>query len=158
MSTQHHKSAGSTIAVNKKARHDYHLEATYEAGLMLQGWEVKSLRAGHIQLKDSYVVVKDGEPWLINAHISPLSTVSTHITADPLRSRKLLLHQHEISKLFGAAQRKGYTIVPLRMYWKKQRVKLEIACAIGKKLYDKRETLKRRDWEREKQRLMKGQR
>jgi SsrA-binding protein len=141
------------LAENRKARHDYHIEDQFEAGLVLDGWEVKSLRAGRAQLKESYVIIKNGEAWLVGAHISPLATVSTHITPDPVRSRKLLLHQRELNKLIGAVQRKGYTIVPLNLHWKKGRAKLEIALAKGKKLYDKRETEKRRDWERQKQRL-----
>ncbi len=141
------------IADNRKARHDYHIETQLEAGLVLEGWEIKSLRAGRAQLKESYVIIKGGEAWLVGAHISPLATASTHITPDPVRSRKLLLHHNELNKLTGAVQRKGYTIVPLNLHWKKGRAKLEIALAKGKKLYDKREAGKRRDWERQKQRL-----
>lgn len=145
----------SIIAENRKARHDYHFEETFEAGLVLEGWEVKSLRAGRAQISESYVTIKDGDAWLIGAHISPLSTVSTHVVADPMRTRKLLLHVSELDKLIGAVQRKGYTIVPLNLHWKRGRAKLEIALAKGKKLYDKREDIKRRDWERQKQRLAK---
>jgi len=133
------------IADNRKARHDYHIESQLEAGLVLEGWEIKSLRAGRAQLKESYVIIKAGEAWLVGAHISPLPTASTHITPDPVRSRKLLLHHNELNKLIGAVQRKGYTIVPLNLHWKKGRAKLEIALAKGKKLYDKREAGKRRD-------------
>lgn len=141
------------IADNRKARHDYHIESQLEAGLVLEGWEIKSLRAGRAQLKESYVIIKAGEAWLVGAHISPLPTASTHITPDPVRSRKLLLQRKELNTLIGAVQRKGYTIVPLNLHWKKGRAKLEIALAKGKKLYDKRETEKRRDWERRKQQL-----
>ena len=143
------------IAENRKARHDYHIEETFEAGLILEGWEVKSLRSGRAQIAESYVSIKGGEAWLIGAHISPLSTVSTHVTADPTRTRKLLMHVHELNKLIGAVQRKGYTIVPLNLHWKRGRAKLEIALGKGKKLFDKREDLKRRDWDRQKQRLAK---
>jgi SsrA-binding protein len=144
-----------TIATNRKAHHDYFLEERFEAGLVLQGWEVKSLRAARVQLNDSYVLLKNGEAWLFNAHLSPLSTVSTHIHADPVRNRKLLLKQRELSRLFGAVQREGYTVIPLALYWKKNYAKLEIALAKGKKQYDKRETEKRRDWDRQKQQLLK---
>lgn len=141
------------IAENRKARHDYQIEQTFEAGLVLQGWEVKSLRSGRAQIADGYVIIKHGEAWLLGSHIPPLPTVSTHVTAVPDRTRKLLLHERELSKLIGAVQRQGYTIVPLNLHWKNGSVKLEIALAIGKKLYDKRETEKRRDWERQKARL-----
>lgn len=143
------------IAENRKARHDYHLEQPLEAGLALQGWEVKSLRAGRAQIAESYVIIKNGEAWLIGAHFTPGKTTSTHIVAIPDRTRKLLLHSKELSKLIGAVQRKGYTVVPLNLHWKNNHAKLEIALAKGKKLYDKRETEKRRDWERQKQRLAK---
>jgi SsrA-binding protein len=145
----------NNIAVNKKAFHDYHIDQRFEAGLVLEGWEVKSIRAGRIQLKDSYVIIKKGEAWLLGVHISPLQTVSTHVDADPLRTRKLLLNSRELQTLIGAVQRKGYTLTTLSMYWKKNRVKLEIGLAKGKKEFDKRETLKQRDWEREKQRTAK---
>lgn len=144
-----------TIAVNKKAFHDYHIEQRFEAGIVLEGWEVKSIRAGRIQLRDSYVVIKESEAWLIGMHISPLPTASTHIVADPLRTRKLLLHSKELRTLIGSVQRKGFTLATLSMYWKRNRVKVEIGLARGKKEYDKRETLKKRDWEREKQRALK---
>src|SRR3990172_2993052 len=147
--------ASSTIALNKKARHDYFLEERYEAGLSLEGWEVKSLRAGRIQLKESYVLLKSGEAWLFGAHISPLPTASTHIHPDPLRTRKLLLHKDELSKLIGAVERKGYTLIPVAIYWKKGRAKLEISLAKGKQEHDKRDTDRDRDWQREKERLMK---
>ena len=144
----------ATIALNKKARFDYHLEDPLEAGIALEGWEVKALRAGHLQLKESYVVVKDGELWLFGAHIAPLSSASTHVKANPVRTRKLLVHRRELDRLIGAVERKGYTLVPLRMYWKRGKAKVEIALAKGKKKYDKRATEKRRDWDREKQRLL----
>jgi SsrA-binding protein len=148
-------SKSKTIALNKKALHDYHIEQRFEAGLVLHGWEVKSLRASLAQLKDSYVVLKRNEAFLLNAHFSPLLSASTHVSADPMRSRKLLLHQKELSVLVGAVQRQGYTLIPLALYWKHNRAKLEFALAKGKKLYDKRESEKKRDWEREKQRIMK---
>ncbi len=144
-----------TIALNKKAKHDYFIEQRFEAGLVLQGWEVKSIRAGRVQLKDSYVIIKDGEAWLLGAHLSALSSASTHVQADPQRTRKLLLHYKELDKLIGGIERKGYTIVPLAMYWKHNRVKLEIALAKGKKQYDVRATKKEQDWRREKERLFK---
>ena len=145
----------NTIAVNKKARHDYFIEDTLEAGLALQGWEVKSLRAKSIQLKESYVLLKDGEAWLFGAHISPLPTASTHIDPDPTRSRKLLMHRRELDRLIGAVERKGYTILALKLYWKKGRAKVEVGIAKGKQLHDKRTTQKDRDWAREKARILK---
>lgn len=143
------------IAVNRKAHHEFFIEDRYEAGLVLHGWEVKSLRAGRIQLDQAYILLKRGEAWLFGSQISPLQTVSTHIIPDPTRSRKLLLHARELSKLIGSIERRGYTLVPLTLYWKNNRVKLEIGLAKGKKLHDKRATEKDRDWERQKQRLMK---
>ena len=151
MSEQENK----TIALNKKARFDYEIEAQYEAGLVLQGWEVKSLRAGKVQLVDSYVLLKNNEAWLLSSLITPLGTVSTHITPDPRRTRKLLLNRSELNKLIGLVERKGYTLIPLALYWKNNRVKMSIALARGKKLYDKRQTERDRDWQREKQRLSK---
>jgi len=148
-------SESNTIALNKKSRHDFILGERYEAGLALEGWEVKSLRAGRIQLRDSYVIIKDGEAWLLGALISPLPTASTHIQPDPQRTRKLLMHREELNKLIGAVERKGYTVVPTAMYWKRGRAKLEIALAKGKQAHDKRATERERDWSREKQRLMK---
>jgi SsrA-binding protein len=145
----------STIAQNRQATHDYFIEERYEAGLVLQGWEVKSLRAGRAQLKESYVVLRGGEAWLLGSHVSPLTSASTHVDPDPTRTRKLLLHARELSKLIGHVERKGYTLVPLALYWKKGRAKLEIGLARGKKLHDKRATEKDRDWAREKQRIMK---
>lgn len=143
------------ITDNRKARHDYALEDFIEAGLVLEGWEVKSIRAGKVQLRDSYVLLKNGEAWLIGAHISPLATVSTHIQPDATRSRKLLLQEHQLRKLSIAVQREGYTVVPLDLHWHKNRVKVEIALAKGKKSYDKRESDKDRAWALEKQRLLK---
>ena len=145
----------STIVLNKKARHDFFIEERLEAGIALQGWEVKSLRAGRLQLKESYIVFKNGEALLFGAHISPLQTASTHIHPDPLRSRKLLLHREELIKLASAVDRRGYTLVPLSLFWKRGRAKLEIGLAKGKKLFDKRATEKDKDWEREKHRLLK---
>lgn len=144
----------STIALNKKARHDFHIEERFEAGLALEGWEVKSLRAGKTQLVDSYVIIKDGEAWLLGCLITPLLAASTHIHPDPTRTRKLLLHREELNKLIGAVERKGYTLIPLAMYWKQGRAKLEIGLAKGKKEHDKRATEKERDWQREKQRIL----
>ncbi|MBY4677375.1 SsrA-binding protein SmpB [Marinobacterium arenosum] len=144
----------NTICLNKKARHEYSIEDKFEAGLALTGWEVKSLREGRAQLVDSYVVLKDGEAWLVGAHFTPLKTACTHVVADPTRDRKLLLHRREIDRLADATQAKGYTCVALALYWKQGRVKCEIALVKGKKLHDKRATEKERDWNREKQRAM----
>ena len=146
----------STIALNKKSRHDFQLEERFEAGLVLEGWEVKSLRAGRVQIRDSYVLLKSGEAFLMGAHITPLATASTHIRPDPTRTRKLLLNRQELSKLIGAVERKGYSLIPTAMYWKKGRAKLEIALAKGKKLHDKRASEKDRDWQRQKQRIIKS--
>lgn len=142
------------IAQNKKARFDYHLEDKFEAGVVLQGWEVKSLRAGKGQLTDSYVLLKDGEAWLIGALITPINTVSTHYVVDPKRTRKLLLSKRELNRLIGATQQKGYTCVCTSLYWKGHLVKAEIALAKGKQTHDKRDTEKERDWNREKQRVV----
>ena len=146
--------SGSTIALNKKARHEYALEERMEAGLALEGWEVKSLRAGKVQLVDAYVLLKNNEAFLFGALITPLPTAYTHIHPDPTRTRKLLLHRDEIDKLIGAVDRKGYSLIPTALYWKKGRAKLEIALAKGKKAHDKRAALKERDWQRDKQRLL----
>jgi SsrA-binding protein len=142
------------IAENRKARFDYFIEERYEAGLALQGWEVKAMRAGRAQLKEAYVYMRGGEAFLIGAHISPLATASTHVTADPVRTRKLLLHYSELQGLIGATERKGYTIVPLELYWKNGRAKLQIGLAKGKKQHDKRAVEKDRDWQRDKARLL----
>jgi SsrA-binding protein len=147
--------SSSTIALNKKARHEFALEDRLEAGLALEGWEVKSLRAGKIQLVDSYILLKDGEAFLFGALITPLPTASTHIRPDPTRTRKLLLHRDEIDRLIGAVERKGYSLIPTAMYWRKGRAKLEIALAKGKKEHDKRAAIKDRDWKRDKQRILK---
>jgi SsrA-binding protein len=145
----------TTIAVNRQATHDYYIEERYEAGLVLEGWEVKSLREGRVQLKESYVVLKRGEAWLSGAHISALLSASTHVKPDAVRMKKLLLNRHELNKLIGAVERKGYTLIPLNLYWKHGRAKLEIGLAKGKQLHDKRASSKDRDWQREKQRIMK---
>lgn len=150
------KSQSNTIALNKKARHDYNLEDTFEAGIVLQGWEVKSLRAGKVQIRDSYVFIKDNEAWLSAMVITPLQTASTHINPEQTRVRKLLLNRDEINKLIGAVERKGYTLVATAMYWKKGRAKVEIALAKGKKEHDKRASEKERDWKREKARILKA--
>ena len=149
------KTGNSTIARNKKARFDFTIEDTLEAGLVLEGWEVKSLRAGKVQMVDSYVFLKNGEAWISNLLITPLSTASTHIRPEPTRVRKLLLHRRELDKLIGAVERKGYTLVALAMYWKRGRAKIEIGLAKGKKAHDKRAANKERDWQREKARILK---
>lgn len=143
-----------SIVDNKKAFHDYFIEERFEAGLVLEGWEVKAIRAGRVQLKEAYVVVKNGAVWLIGCHISPLLTASTHIHPDPTRSRKLLLHATEINKLIGKTERAGFTLVPLDMHYVKGRIKLEIGLAKGKKQHDKRASEKDREWQREKQRMV----
>ncbi len=145
----------NTVAVNRQALHEYFIEERFEAGLVLEGWEVKSLREGRAQLKESYVTLKRGEAWLSGAHVSPLVSASTHINPEAVRLKKLLLNRHELNKLIGAVERKGYTIIPLSLYWKKGRAKLEIGLAKGKQLHDKRATVKDRDWQREKARIMK---
>jgi SsrA-binding protein len=148
-------STDNTIILNKKARHDYFIEDTYEAGIALEGWEVKSLRAKSIQVKESYIILKAGEAWLHGAHISPLPTASTHIKPDPVRSRKLLLHRTEINRMIGAVERKGYTIVPVKLYWIRGRAKVQVGVAKGKQQHDKRNTEKDRDWDRQKSRILK---
>jgi SsrA-binding protein len=147
-----------SIVDNKKAFFDYFIEDRYECGLVLEGWEVKAIRAGRTQIKEAYVVIKGAEIFLIGAHISPLLSASTHIHPDPLRTRKLLLHAEEIQKLIGKVEQRGYTLVPLNLHYTKGRVKCEIGLAKGKKLHDKRETEKNRDWQREKAQLMKSAR
>jgi SsrA-binding protein len=146
---------GSTIALNKKASHDYHIEERYEAGIALLGWEVKALRAGRLQLKESYVKILHAEAFLVGAHVSPLPTASTHVDPDPVRSRKLLLQRTQLNKLVGLTERAGYTLVPTAMYWKQGRAKLEVGLAKGKKLHDKRADEKDKDWQREKERIFK---
>lgn len=150
------KGAGSsTIVTNKKARHDFFIEDRFEAGMVLEGWEVKSLRAGKVQIVDSYVFIKEGEAFVSNIMITPLPTASTHIKPEPTRVRKLLLHRMEIDRLLGAVERKGYTLLALSLYWKKGKVKCEVALAKGKQQHDKRAADKDRDWKREKQRILK---
>lgn len=155
MSKNKKKPASNTIALNRKARHDFAIEESFEAGLELQGWEVKSLREGRIQMKESYILVRDSELWWFGGHITPLLSASTHVSTDPTRTRKLLMHRGEIDRLIGQVERKGYTLVPLALYWKNGRVKLDVGLAKGKKAHDKRATEKDRDWKREQQRVMK---
>ena len=150
------KPDGRTIAVNRRARHDYFIEDTFEAGLVLEGWEVKSLRAGGAQIAEGYVHLKNGEAWLIGARFAPEKTVSTHIKADPTRTRKLLLNRRELDRLIGNVERKGYTLVPLDLHWSKGRAKLEIGLGKGKKQHDKRAAVKDRDWQRQKERMLKS--
>jgi len=145
-----------SIVENKKAFHDFFIEERFEAGLVLEGWEVKSIRAGRVQLKEAYVIVNNATLWLIGSHISPLPEASTHINPDPVRTRKLLMHSAEIHKLIGKVERAGYTLVPLNLHYAKGRIKLDIGLAKGKKQHDKREAEKDRDWQREKQRLMRN--
>ena len=144
------------IAQNRKAWHDYFIEEKFEAGLSLTGWEVKSLRAGRAQLKEGYVVIERGEAYLMGAHFSPLISTSTHVQANPVRTRKLLLHRAELNKLIGATERRGYTLAPLRLYWKYGRAKLEIGLAKGKQAHDKRADIKKRESDREMQRALKS--
>lgn len=146
----------NSIARNKRARFEYHIEENLEAGIALLGWEVKALRQGRVSFGECYVLLKDGEAFLFGAHISPLPSASSHVTADPTRTRKLLLHRREIDRLTGAVERKGMALVPLSMYWKAGKVKVDIGLAKGKKLHDKRATQKDRDWERSKQRILKS--
>ena len=146
---------GATIALNKKVKHEYFIEDRHEAGISLEGWEVKSLRAGKINLTEAYVIVKDGEAFLFGATITPLPTASTHVKPDPTRTRKLLMHREELNRLIGQVERKGFTLVPVAMYWKRGRAKLEVGLAKGKKQHDKRADEKDRDWQREKQRIFK---
>ena len=149
------KLTGKLIAVNRRARHDYFIEDRFEAGLALEGWEVKSLRDGRAQITEAYVNLRKGEAWLVGAHISPLTSTSTHIKADPTRSRKLLLNRHELDRLTGAVERKGYAIVPLDLHWEKGNAKLELGLAKGKKQHDKRADKKDQDWQRQKARILK---
>ncbi len=154
MSKKKSNKPSNTIARNKKARHDYHIDERFEAGIALEGWEVKALRAGKGQITESYVIFKNSEAWLLGAQISPLQTTSTHVLADPTRTRKLLLKRRELNKLIEATQQKGLTCICLAMFWKSHLVKIEIALAKGKASHDKREDEKSRDWGREKQRLL----
>jgi SsrA-binding protein len=155
VNTNKKSNGSSTIAVNKRARFEYHIEERIEAGIALEGWEVKALREGRVQFADSYVLLKDTEAWLFGCRINPLPTVSTHVTPDPVRTRKLLLHRREIDRLVGAVDRRGYTVIPTAMYWSRGRAKVEIGMARGKQQHDKRKTQKDRDWERQKGRIMK---
>ena len=155
MSTKKKGEPSNLIAVNKRARHDYTIEEQYEAGLVLEGWEVKSLRDGRAQIAESYVLIKNGEAWLFGAHISALPTAYSHVHPDAVRTRKLLLNRAELSKLIGAVERKGYTLIPLNLHWKRGRAKIEVGLAKGKKTHDKRASEKDREWQREKERIFK---
>ncbi len=152
--TQKDTAKNPTIALNKRARHEYHLEQRYEAGLALQGWELKAIRAGRANIGESYALIKNGEIFLFGAQITPLIQASTHVVADDRRNRKLLLHRHEIDNLVGRVERDGYTIIPTALYWKGNKVKVEVALAKGKQAHDKRAANKERDWNREKQQVM----
>lgn len=154
MTQKKHDTSSPTIAENRRARFDYFIEETYEAGLALQGWEVKSLRAGRAQLQEAYVFLKNGEAFIFGAHISALPTASTHFIPEPIRTRKLLLNRAELSRLVGAVERKGYTLVPMELYWKNGLAKLRIGLGKGKKEHDKRNTERDRDWQRDKARIM----
>ena len=154
MSKNKKGATSNTIALNKRARHDYHLEERFEAGIALTGWEVKSLREGKVQITDTYVMMINGEAYLVGAHITPLNTASTHVVADPTRSRKLLLHKKELGKVLAATQQKGLTCVCTALYWKGHLVKAEIALARGKQAHDKRAATRAKDWDRQKQRIM----
>ena len=145
-----------TIALNRKARFDYFIEEDFEAGIELKGWEVKSLRAGKAQLTEAYVVLRDNQAWLLGAHITPLLSASTHVETDPTRTRRLLLHRREIDRLTGLVERRGYTLVPLELYWSNGRAKLSVGLARGKKQHDKRAAEKERDWQVERARVLKG--
>ncbi len=147
-----------SIIDNRKATHDYFIEERFEAGMALEGWEVKAIRAGRVQIKEAYVIVRDAEIFVIGMHISPLQSASTHIKPDPVRTRKLLLHEAEISRLIGKTERAGYALVPLDLHFTKGRIKMTIGLGKGKKMFDKRESEKERDWEREKQRLVRDKR
>ncbi|VAW62051.1 tmRNA-binding protein SmpB [hydrothermal vent metagenome] len=150
------RSTSSSIAVNKKARHDFTIEDTYDAGIVLEGWEVKSLREGRVQMRDTYVMVKQDEIFWLGGQITPLLSASTHVNPEPGRARKLLLNRREIDRLIGLVDRKGYTLVPLKMFWSKGRAKMQIGLAKGKQLHDKRADEKDRDWNRDKARILKG--
>lgn len=156
MSSKKKKPTGNVIAVNRRARHDYFIEDTLEAGLALEGWEAKSLREGRAQITEAYVTLQNNEAWLIGAHFSPLKTTASHIKADPTRTRKLLLHRGELDRLVGAVERKGYALVPLDLHWAKGRAKLDVGLAKGKKQHDKRAATKDRDWQRQKERILKN--
>lgn len=155
MSKKKQKQPSNTIAQNKKARHDFFLEEKYEAGMALQGWEIKSIREGKVNLTDTHVYIKDGEAFVTNCQIQPLNSASSHVVCDSNRTKKLLLKKREIDKMIGGVERQGYTIVATAMYWKKCWVKLEVFLAKGKQSHDKRDTIKDRDWQRQKSRVMK---
>ncbi|PCH57004.1 MAG: SsrA-binding protein [Legionellales bacterium] len=146
----------NNIIINRKARHNYNIEKTFDAGIALLGWEVKSIRQGNMQIAESYVIVKNSELWLLGAHIKPINSICTHIAVDPTRTRKLLLHKKEINTLIGLVERKGYTLVPLRLHWIRGKVKLEFALGKGKKDVDKRASKKEKDWNRDKARILKA--
>ena len=154
MAKKKHKTPDNVIVQNRKARHDYFIETTYEAGLSLMGWEVKALREGKVQLVDSYVFFKNGEAWLLGCHITPLDTASTHVIAEPDRTRKLLMHKKELARLFASVSKEGHTCVCLKLYWKGHLVKAQIALAKGKQDHDKRATIKNREWAVDKQRIV----
>ena len=156
MSKKKPKTPDNTIAVNRIARHDYFIEDEIEVGMALEGWEVKSLRQGNLQLRECYVFIKNGEIWLTGAHIAPLASASTHVKTDPTRTRKLLAHRREIDRLIGLVDRKGYTLVALSAYWSRGRAKMKIGIARGKKAHDKRATIKDRDWKRDQARMLKS--
>ncbi len=149
------KDGNRPIAENRKAFHEFFIETRLEAGIALEGWEVKALRAGRANLTESYAVLKDGEAWLLGAHIAPLVSASTHINPDPIRTRKLLLHRKELDRLIGAVEQKGYTLIALSMYWQRGRAKVQLGLAKGKKQHDKRATSKDRDWQRQRERILK---
>ncbi len=151
-----HKPGSATIALNKRARHEYFIEEEFEAGLALQGWEVKSLRAGKANIGDSYVLLRDGEAYLFGANFTPMAVASTHVVCDPTRTRKLLLNQRELDSLYGRVNREGYTVVALSLYWKNAWCKVKIGVAKGKKQHDKRSDLKEREWQLDKARIMKN--
>ena len=151
------KRSPSTIALNKKARFNFYIEERFEAGLALEGWEVKSLRAGKAQLSESYVTLRDGEAWLLGSHITPMASAASHVKTDPTRTRKLLMHRREIDRLTGLVERRGYTLVALELYWRNGRTKLAIGLGKGKQRHDKRAAQKDRDWERDRARLLKSQ-
>ena len=156
MGKKNSKSPDNRIAVNRPARHDYSIEDEIEVGIVLEGWEVKSLRAGNLQLKESYVMIRNGEIWLIGAHIGPLASASTHVKPNPTRTRKLLAHRGEIDRLLGMVERKGYTLVALSAYWSRGRAKLKLGLGKGKKAHDKRASVKERDWKRDQARILKS--
>jgi SsrA-binding protein len=156
MARKQSKGSPNTIAQNRKARFDYFIEESFEAGVALAGWEVKSLRAGKAQLTESYVILRDGEAWLLGAHVTPLVSASTHVDADPTRTRRLLLHRKELDRLTGLVERRGYALVALELYWSRGKVKLKVGLAKGKKQHDKRATEKERDWQRDKARILKA--